>query len=157
MELLAETGTSILAGAGTRAHAAPTPAVSRKALWTGRVLSGLSILFLAFDAGGKLLELAPVVEGTRSLGYPTSTVVPLGIVMLASFVVYAVPRTSVLGAILLTGYLGGAIATHVRVLNPLFSHILFPIYVAILIWGGLCLRSARVRSLLFGGAPADRA
>jgi hypothetical protein len=131
--------------------ATPSAAASRARLWTGRSLSGLALLFLAFDSVMKLLQLAPAVEGTVQLGYPANTLLTIGIIEIACVVAYAIPRISVLGAVLLTGYLGGAIATHVRVENPLFSHTLFPIYVAILIWGGLYLRDARVRALL--GAP----
>ncbi len=119
-----------------------------KARWVGRVLSGLAALFLTFDAVVKLLELPPAVKGTIELGYPPSVLFGLGVVLAACVVVYLVPRTAVLGAVLLTGYLGGAVATHVRVGNPLFSHTLFPIYVAALIWGGLWLRDARVRAAL---------
>jgi hypothetical protein len=120
----------------------------RAGLWAGRAMSGLVIAFLTFDAGMKLLQLDPVIKGTAELGYPLSTVFGIGLVLLVCVIAYAVPRTSVLGAVLLTGYLGGAIATHVRVGNPLFSHVLFPIYVAALIWGGLYLREPAVRALL---------
>lgn len=88
------------------------------------------------------------INGTTELGYPASVVLPLGLIQLGCLVVFLVPRTSVLGAILWTGYLGGAIATHVRLENPLFTHQLFPMYVAALLWGGLYLRDARVRALL---------
>lgn len=121
---------------------------STKELWAGRVLSGLAVLFLAFDATIKLLQLGPAVEGTTQLGYPASVIVPIGLIQIGCLILYLIPRTSVLGAILWTGYLGGAIATHVRVGSPLFSHTLFPIYVAALLWGGLWLRDQRVRALL---------
>lgn len=121
-------------------------------LWAGRILTGLSVLFLTFDAVGKLAKVQPVIDGTVELGYPEGVIVPLGIVLLASTILYAIPATAVLGAIVLTGYLGGAIATHVRVGNPLFSHTLFPIYVALFVWGGLWLRDERVRVLI----PARR-
>lgn len=121
---------------------------SRKALWAGRSLSGLAALFLGFDAAGKLLLPPQVVEGTTSLGYSASVILPLGVVQLVCLLFYLVPRTAVLGAVLWTGYLGGAIATHVRVGNPLLTHTLFPIYVAALIWGGLWLRDQRLRALL---------
>jgi len=114
---------------------------------TGRVLTTLAVLFLLFDSIGKLLRVPPVLAGTAELGYPLSTVVPLGVILLLCVVTYLVPATSVLGAVLLTGYLGGAVATHVRVGNPLFSHTLFPIYVALFVWGGLFLREARLRAL----------
>src|SRR5690348_6314471 len=90
--------------------ATSTTTISRKALWTGRILSGLAIAFLGLDAVVKLLKLAPAVQGTIQLGYPVSVIVPLGIVLLTCVVLYALPRTSVFGALLLTGYLGGAVA-----------------------------------------------
>jgi len=121
--------------------------VSRAAL-VGRVLSGLAIVFLAFDTAGKVLVLAPVVEGTVGLGYPVSAIRGIGLLQLVCLALYLVPRTSMLGAILLTGYLGGAVATHVRVGNPLLTHILFPTYVAALAWGGLWLRELRLRPLV---------
>ena len=122
--------------------------VSKAGIWTGRILSGLAVLFLLFDAVLKLIKIPPVVEGFARLGYPPNLSVPIGIALLFSVLVYVVPRTSVLGAILLTGYLGGAVATHVRVGDPLFSHVLFPCYVGILIWGGLYLREDRLRALI---------
>ena len=121
---------------------------SKKALWAGRVLGALPVLFLLADGVGKLVKPAPVVEGTLELGYQASVLVPLGIVLLACTILYAVPRTAVLGAILLTGYLGGAVATHVRVGNPLPTHTLFPIYFGVMLWGSLYLRDPRLRALL---------
>jgi hypothetical protein len=121
---------------------------SRGTLWTSRVLRTLAILFLLFDSVGKLLEVQPVMAGSLELGYPASTIFPIGVILLLCVVAYAIPSTSVLGAVLLTGYLGGAIATHVRVGNPLFSHTLFPIYVALFVWGGLFLGDARLRAFL---------
>jgi hypothetical protein len=126
-----------------------------RALWAGRSLSALAALFLTFDSVGKLLEVPPVVAGSRELGYPASTVFPIGVLLLLCVVAYVIPRTSVLGALLLTGYLGGAVATHVRVGNPLLSHTLFPVYFALLVWGGLVLRDARLLGLLAGGPAAD--
>lgn len=125
-----------------------TAPVSKKRLWAGRILSGLPMLFLLFDGAAKLFKPAPVVEGMAKLGYPLSLSVTIGIVLLVCVFTYAIPQTSVLGAILLTGYLGGAVATHVRVGDPLFSHVLFPTYVAILLWTGLFLREDRMRVLL---------
>ena len=122
--------------------------VSKKMLWTGRVMSVLVVLFLLFDPSLKLLRLAPALEATARLGYPVSVVFPLGIVLLACTVLYAIPRTSLLGAILVTAYLGGAVATNVRVSNPLFGYILFPVYVALLLWGGLYFRDERLRALI---------
>lgn len=118
------------------------------ALWTGRGLSALAVLFLFLDSLGKLLEVPPVVAGSQQLGYPASTVFPIGVVLLLCVAAYVIPSTSVLGAVLLTGFLGGAVATHVRVEDPLFSHTLFPTYVALFVWGGLYLRDPRVRALL---------
>jgi len=115
-------------------------------IWTGRVLSGLAVLFLLFDSTGKLLEVQPVIDGTRQLGYPRDIVFSLGVILLSCVIAYLIPRTSVLGALLLTGYLGGAVSAQARVENPLFSHTLFPIYVAALVWGGLVLRDARLRA-----------
>ena len=121
---------------------------STTALWAGRVLSGLAVLFLLFDASVKLLELNLAIEANQQLGYPTNVIFWLGVLELICLVVYLVPRTSVLGAVLWTGYLGGAIATHVRVANPLFTHILFPTYVATFLWLGLWLRDERLRAVL---------
>jgi hypothetical protein len=121
---------------------------SRGALWTGRVLSGIAVLFLAFDASMKLLRVPEAVQGTTSLGYPESVVFPLGVLQLVLLLLYLVPRTAVLGALLWTGYLGGAVATHVRLGNPLFSHVLFPLYIAAFVWLGLWLRDARLRAVL---------
>ena len=127
---------------------AQSNALSKGRLWTGRIMSGLPALFLLVDGVGKLVKPAPVVEGTVQLGYPESVLLGLGIVLLTCTVLYMIPRTAILGAILLTGYLGGAIATHVRVGSPLFSHTLFPVYIAVLIWGGLYVRDERLRALI---------
>ena len=113
-------------------------------LWTARILGALLVLFLLVDGAGKVLQLAPYVEGTAKLGYPASCLVPLGLVLLASTLLYAIPRTAILGAILLTGYLGGATATHVRMEQP-FG---FPLVFGVLVWGCLYLRDARLRALL---------
>ena len=122
--------------------------VSNKAQWTGRILSGIAVLFLLFDAIGKLMRPEAVIKGTAELGWPTDVILTLGILQVVCLIAYLIPRTAILGAILWTGYLGGAIATHVRIDNPLFSHILFPVYVALLLWGGLWLRDRRLRALL---------
>jgi len=116
--------------------------------WAGYVVSGLPVLFLLADAIGKLVKPEPVIAGTRELGYPESIIVPLGIVLLVCTILYAVPKTAVLGAILLTGYLGGTVATHARIGNPVFSHMLFGVYIGIFIWMGLYLRDERIRQLL---------
>ena len=121
---------------------------SRGALWTGRIISGIAVAFLTLDAVGKLLRVQPVLDGTRQLGYPVEVVFGLGVTLMSCVLVYLVPRTAMLGAVLLTGYLGGAVATHVRVSNPIFTHALFPTYVAALLWGGLMLRDARLRAFV---------
>jgi hypothetical protein len=126
----------------------------KKALWTGRVLCALAILFLSFDSVAKLLRLGPAVEGTKQVGYPESVVLGIGVVLLVCVVAYAIPRTAILGAVLLTGYLGGAIATHVRIGSPLFTHVLTPVYVAAVVWGGLYLRDRRLRALVRGALRA---
>jgi hypothetical protein len=125
----------------------------------GRVLSGIAIAFLLFDAAGKLMKVAPAVEGTAQLGYPESTIVPIGVLLFAGVVLYAIPRTSALGAIYLAAYLGGAVATHVRVGSAFATHVLFPVYVAAFVWGGLALRNPRLLALLAdareGRAPEE--
>ena len=118
------------------------------ARWAARALTAVPVLFLAIDAAGKLAAPPAVVAGTVQLGWGAHHLPVLAALELACLALYLVPRTAVLGAVLWTGYLGGAVATHLRVDNPLFSHVLFPIYVAALIWGGLYLRDARVRALL---------
>lgn len=128
--------------------ATPTQPTSKIARWAGYIITTLVVLFLLFDCTIKLLNLPVAVDGTVVLGYPASVVVPLGILQLICLIIYLIPQTSVLGAILITGYLGGAIATHVRLENPLFSHILFPVYVGLMIWGGLYLRNQRLRALI---------
>jgi len=111
--------------------------------WKQRIGAGLSVLaalFFVLDAMGKLFMLEPVLQGTQALGWPLSAVVPLGILLLIGAVLYAVPRTSLLGAIYLTGFLGGAVATHYRVGSPLATHVLFGVYVGVVMWAGLLLR-----------------
>jgi hypothetical protein len=111
-------------------------------------LSAIAVLFLLFDAAGKLLKVAPVVAGSNELGYPEDVIRVLGVILSLCVITYLVPRLAIAGAVLLTGYLGGAIATHVRVGSPLLTHILFPAYVAAFVWGGLFLRDPRARHLL---------
>ena len=122
--------------------------ISRKRIWAGRIITALPVLFLLFDATIKLLNIAPVVESFQRLGYPTGIAFAIGTLELVCLTLYVIPRTSYLGAVLLTGFLGGAVATHVRVSDPLFSHILFPIYVGSLLWLGLYLRDDRIRKLI---------
>jgi hypothetical protein len=125
-----------------------TLAPSKGAVWTGRVLSTIISLLLGFDATMKLLQIAPVLKASAQLGYSAHAVFGIGVVLAVCVTLYAVPRTAVFGALLLTGYLGGAIATHVRAGDPLFTHVLFPIYVAAVAWAGLLLRDARLRGFL---------
>jgi hypothetical protein len=122
--------------------------MSKKTLWVGRILSALPALFLLVDAIMKLVKPAPVVTATVALGYPESVILPLGIVLLICTALYVIPRTAVLGAILLTGYLGGAVATHVRVGSGVFP-LVFPVILGTLLWGGLYLRDERLRSLVW--------
>jgi hypothetical protein len=125
-----------------------TDRTSTRTRWAGRIISGLAVLFLAVDVTFKFNTSPEVIESSAQLGWQLDHMPMIGMIEIVLLVLYLIPRTAPLGAILWTGYLGGAIATHVRVDNPLFSHILFPIYVAAFIWGGLYLRDARVRALL---------
>jgi hypothetical protein len=117
--------------------------------WTGLVIGAWVVLFLAFDSAVKLLRLDAAVEGTTRLGYPEHLVIVIGVVELVSLLAYMIPRTAPIGALLLTGYLGGATATQVRVENPWF---LFPVAIAVSIWGALWLRDPRVGALFFGNS-----
>jgi hypothetical protein len=119
--------------------------ISKTSLWAGRIISGLVTLFMIFDGTVKVLKLPAAMEGTARLGYPISVVFPLGVVVLACTALYVAPQTSILGAILLTGFLGGATATQVRVNDPWF---LFPVAIGVMAWGGLYLRDARLRSMI---------
>jgi hypothetical protein len=127
-----------------------TATISTGAAWTGRIMSALIILFLVFDGAIKLVPIAPVTETMEQLGYSGSADLArgLGILTLVCALLYAVPRTAVLGAIVLTGLLGGAIATHLGVGSPLFSHLLFGLYLGLMAWGGLYLRDERLRALI---------
>jgi hypothetical protein len=127
-----------------------TAPVSKSALWSGRVLSGLVIVFLLFDGAIKLVPWPVVTETMDRMGYGSSETLArsLGLITLVCTVLYAVPPTSILGAILLTGYLGGAIASHVRIGSPLFSHVLFGFYLGLMVWGGLWLRDRSLRALM---------
>jgi hypothetical protein len=124
-----------------------SPTVSNKRLWAGRIMSALAVLFLMFDGVIHVLKPAPVVQGFTDLGWSPTLAVPLGIIELVCLALYLIPRTSVLGAVLLTGYLGGAVATNLRVGAPLVSNTLFPIYVAVFLWGGLYLRDNALRAV----------
>jgi hypothetical protein len=121
---------------------------NRTARRTGLVLSTIIALLLGFDAFMKLLQIAPVMAASTELGYAARSVFPIGVILAICVVTYVIPRTSVLGAVLLTGYLGGAVATHLRIGDPLWTHTLFPLYVAAVVWGGLILRDRRLRALL---------
>lgn len=121
---------------------------ANKRPWAGYIVSAVPVLFLLVDALGKFIKPEQVVTGTVDLGYQESVIVPLGVLLLICTVLCIIPLTSVLGAVLLTGYLGGAVATHVRIGNPLLTHQLFPVYLGALLWLGLYLRDARVRSIL---------
>jgi hypothetical protein len=136
---------SALSAEATGAAPAPT---SKFARWGGWGLTGLVGLFLAMDSAMKLADVAPVRQAAGQLGWPTALDRPLGAISLVGLVLYLVPRTSVLGAIYLTGLLGGAVAAHLRLGDPLFSHVLFGVYVGVMMWGGLWLRDAGVRALI---------
>lgn len=123
-------------------------AVSPGKLWTGRVISWLIAAFMLLDAAMKLIKPAPVVQAFARTGWPVELSVVLGIILLISTVLYLIPQTAILGAILLTGYLGGAVATNLRLENPLFSNTLFPVYFGILLWLALWLRDPRIRALI---------
>ena len=127
---------------------AETISVSKGQLWAGRVLSGLGVAFLLMDGVMKLFKPKVVTDAIEKLGYPQTQVVGIGVLLLVCVVIYVIPRTSTFGAILLTGFLGGAVATHVRVGDPWFSHILFPTYLGLLLWIGLYLREPRLRVLV---------
>ena len=128
--------------------ATPSLSTSTRARWGGRIASGAAVLFTAVDAIGKLAQATPYVEGSVKLGFQPHHVALIGLIELVCVALYLVPRTAVLGAVLLTGYLGGAVATHLRLDDPLLSHTLFPIYMGVLFWLGLYLRDARVRALV---------
>jgi hypothetical protein len=121
--------------------------IPKKIVWTGRILSGLAALFLLVDGGMKLWKPAVVVEATRQLGYAESQITGIGVVLLACTLLYAFPRTSILGAILLTGYLGGAVASQVRI-GAAWFNVMFAVMFGILLWVGLWLRDSRIRRLL---------
>ena len=125
-----------------------TPPISKPRLWAGLVMSVLAVLFLIFDSVIHMMVIPPVVESFGELVYPIGTALGIGILEMVCLVLYVVPPTSVLGAILLTGYLGGAITSQVRIGSPLFSHTLFPLYVGLLVWGGLFLREERLHVLI---------
>ena len=122
--------------------------ISKGQLWTGRILSGLAVFFMLFDTVIHALRGPQVVQGFAQLGFPLSIAIPLSTIEFIGIVLYVIPRTSALGAILLTGYLGGAVAAQVRIGAPLLGYVLAPVYVALFLWGGLYLRDERVRALV---------
>ena len=126
--------------------------ISRARLWTSRVLAGAAVSFLVFDAAIKLAVIPPVVDAFAKLGIPVALAQGIGVLELFCVALFLFPATAALGAVLLTGFLGGAIAIHVRVGDPLFSHVLFPVYVGALLWTALFLRDERIRALV--GADA---
>jgi len=131
-------------GAATAQAPADVSAVAR---WSGRAATGIAVLFIAFDTAVKLVSARASVDATVQLGYAPHHVLAIGVIELACLALYLVPRTAFIGAVMWTGYLGGAVASNVRLDNALFSHTLFPVYMAALLWGGLYTRDARLRSL----------
>jgi hypothetical protein len=129
-------------------HSRLQTATSTTAIWSGRFLSALAVLFLTFDTVIKVLRLPVALAATAQLGFTDNAAFAIGVIEAACLVLYLVPRTSALGAVLWTGYLGGAIATHIRAASPLVTHALFPIYVAALLWIGLWLRNDRIRRIV---------
>lgn len=125
----------------------PNVAVGKKSLWTGRIITGLVVLFLLFDSVTKLLRVDAVVKACAQLGYTVGDITLIGAILLACVVVYVIPRTAILGAVLLTGYLGGAVDANLRIGTPLFSNLLFPVYFGILVWAELVLREHSLRFL----------
>ena len=126
--------------------------------WVGRVMTGFAVAFLLFDGGSKVLGLVPLEEGNEALlGFKLSALPLIGWLLLVSTAIHLVPRLSLLGAILLTGYFGGAVACHIRLENPLFTHVLSSVYAATLIWGGLLLRRPEIRLILPSRRAEERA
>lgn len=137
-----------MAGAGVGQGSNPARADRRWTLWAGWGMSGLMILFMLFDSIAKLALESHVIAATTQIGYPLHAIRPIGAIGLVCTLLYAIPRTSILGAILLTAYLGGAVASKVRIDDPLFSSVLFGVYFGVLVWGGLYLRDGRLRTLI---------
>lgn len=134
----------------TAATIESTASVSKGKLWTARIMGGLVIAFMLMDSIFKLIPNDMVTAGAVELGYQAHHIPVMGVLGLTSILLFIIPRTQILGAILLTGYFGGAIATHLRLDNPLFSHILFPVYLAVLAWGSLWLKNETLRKLIAG-------
>jgi hypothetical protein len=144
--------TAVSRTSGTTGTTGDTAPVGRTARRVGLVITGLVALFLLFDSVTKLLRLPFVVEATEQMGFPASTVPIIGGTLLVCLVLYLIPRTAVLGAVLLTGYLGGAVCAQLRLEAPLFSTLLFPVYTGVLVWLGLYLRSAALQALVRAGS-----
>ncbi len=125
-----------------------TNLISKKRLWTARIISGVIVLFMLFDSLSKIFKAGPVIDATIKLGYVEHHIVLIGILGLVPTILYVIPRTNVLGAILLTAYFGGAVATNLRVDAPLFSNILFPVYISLIAWIGIWLRNEALRELI---------
>lgn len=123
--------------------------LSKTRLWTGRILTAIAVLFMLFDSVTKLLRVDAVMKASAQLGFTPGDITAIGAILMLCVIVYVVPRTSILGAILLTGYFGGAVATNLRMGTPLFSNILFPVYFGIIVWAGLFLREQRVSRIFF--------
>ena len=123
--------------------------VSKARAWAGRGISGLIVLFLVFDGVGKFVKPAPVVEAFARLGFPIDLAPAIGGLLLTCTLLYVIPQTSIAGAILLTGYLGGAVASQLRIGEPWLTHVLFPVYCDALLWAGLFLRNHRLRAFMF--------
>lgn len=121
---------------------------SSKTIWAGRVITAIVVLFMLFDSITKILKVNAVVKASAQFGYSANTIMIVGIILFACVLVYLYPRTAILGAVLLTGYLGGAVEANLRIGSPLFTTLLFPVYFGILVWAGLYLRNQRVREFI---------
>ncbi len=122
--------------------------ISVKSLWSGRIISAIAVLFLLFDSITKIVQAPFVMKASAQFGYSTGIIPVIGIILLVCVVIYVIPRTTILGAILLTGYLGGAVEVNIRIGAPLFSNVLFPVYFGILVWSGLYLRNQNLRRFI---------
>jgi len=125
-----------------------TKKTSKSAIWTGYVLTYIAVLFMLFDSITKIMKTDQVVKATAQLGFPVEDIPVIGIILLVCIIIYVIPKTSILGAILLTGYLGGAVVTNLRISAPLFSNVLFPVYMGIIVWGGIFLRDELLRKII---------
>ncbi len=132
---------------GTKENFTRSSSISRGRLWAARFMCGVVVLFMFIDGVGKIAKPAQVVESTLALGFAEKHLVILGVIGLCCTFLYAVPRTRFLGVLLLTGYLGGAVAAQVRLDNPLLSHVMFPLYIAVLAWGAIWITDRRLRNL----------